>query len=232
MIILISILYLVTVQSYASQFYCFNGENLDEVKAYLNPILKKGDTVDFLRSRNCLDLSIGANRAVLFDKWLKRKYHYVKNLPSTSAGHKVSRHGVTPEHCRLELIKKERIASKSIRGNVGKKINARQRTGLQERVSRSEFLVMTGKQVTQRMNDEEVYMTCSQRGSAYQLDISLSGDKGGISTSVTIMSGQEVNIGELVQKMKSNNSELSTRTGVTLDKSSSQGKATYFIKVK
>jgi hypothetical protein len=231
LIFLLSLLFL-TQNSYSQnvvRLYCFEGENLSQVSSYLKPILKSTDSINEIRSANCLEVQLSNVRIPLFDSWLSRRYKYRNDFSNLSG---TVQKPVSSKNCRLELNKKTKSSSQLNSGNIGSKNNININSSGSSRTSRSRFLMMSGEPFSLRINDFNTYITCHKKSSGnYQIRISLSENKGALSTSVSLVSGQEVNVGSIVENLDSKSKNMNIQKGLGFQKSKIKSKSDFTLKI-
>lgn len=210
------------------RLYCFQGENLKEVSAYLGPILKKNDIISRLETSNCLKVTLSAVRIPLFDSWIARKYKFKNKISSHSFG----ANSINASECRLELINKSLKTSATNKVNFGKKTNFTLEKENVTNLSRSRFLVTEGKPFSLQVNNQKTFITCYKSGLGnYKIKISLRSDHKTLTTSLVLVKGQESNMSTIVKNLNQKNRKIDLNRGVELKDTKLKQNGQYFLKI-
>ena len=213
--------------------YCFVATtSLQSVQSHLQTVLSPRDEVLINSSSHCLNVVMKNElKEELYRKWISRKYQII-----SSSGY--SNTGIAPrvseqQHCRLEM---ERVTTADIKtqgGRLSQNSKAYERNFRHSGSQKSSILLSIGRPGSLRVDDDYLNVICkSQNSSRVFLDISLTGIKSSVSTSVTLERGESLNLASVVEGLNDRFKELSLKNGVSIEKTKGQKQFQYYLRVK
>ncbi len=211
---------------------CFEDKTqLNPAKSFLEDILLQNEFVDIRRRIGCLEVSIREYRKELTLSYMRRKFRF--RLGSSIGGRvrleqKANLNG-QPKMCRMSLEEVFKSNSNQQQVKVGKssKLSAKGHTS--EGYVTSELLLSSGIAGTIRVNKDVINITCTVKSST-NYDVSFSLGRKLIST-VQLIKGQKLNVGDLVSQSKGQGQEVSTK-GIEKNTSGVLKKTSYFLSIK
>jgi len=195
------------------------------VKSHVSSILAPKDKVYFRRAKNCLEIKLNPKRQELTRTWIGKKYQVIgPDIGSASLA--------MGRECRLKVERTLRASSNTTKLKIG------QRSGVNRIDSNSmgkrstSLLLSSGRQGRIRYNDEIVFLKCIKGGGDnYQVEISVDAPQGGLSSSVSLVKGQKINIGEIINQNRARSSRLSLSSGAAVSSKEALGKFNYFLMI-
>lgn len=175
--------------------FCFSDNIvLDQVVAYLRPILLPDDQPRLLRPVNCFELSLSDPRKNLVETFLRKKYP-IDRLYQGQGGQasgEMTDYSTTDvfQQCRLDITETS-IGLPQGSGPGKKEVNHR--------------MLLLGEKMPGHLtvDNQEIKISCTSSGEQYKtLTISMNGPEGEISTSLREALGKTVDLGQIVRNLR------------------------------
>lgn len=233
------IFYVLKLEANTLTGFCFpSNVSLNSVKSHVNVILAPQDKVFTRESMNCIELSISQNRIPLFRNWLKKRFQISDEYSVHQNGDQqiqtVSSQNIPSKHCKMEMVRT--LNSNLNTTNLGLKkkgtLSNTQTSATGE--TKSNLMLLSGKKGSVRVNDNSVDITCHYKSAhRYLLDISVNGLDSSLITSVEIVAGQKLNLGDIVKDINRKSRKInSDGLGIEVEKSKGSTTYSYFITIK
>jgi hypothetical protein len=174
-----------------------------------------------------------SNKEELYRKWISRKYQILNSSISNTRLDREDYSGTVNEHCRLELEATTHV----IRKDTNASISARSKLGQTDyntnQVRKTSLLLGVGVPGSIRLDDEVVMATCKSKNETKAfIDFSLMGVHSSLSTSVTLIKGQSIDLGSVVEDLKRENRKISLSKGIQLNKRDGNKSKTFKLRIK
>ncbi len=213
--------------------YCFlSSTALRTVNTHLQTVLSPQDEVIENHSSHCLNVVMKNDlKEELYRKWISKKFSIISSDHYGST--EVSTRPSELEHCRLEIEKITTIDKNTKSGQLSSTPSALDKKFKHAGVQKSSLLLSVGRPGSLRVDDDYLNVICKSKNSSRMfLDISLSGEKSSISTSVTLERGESLNLASLVEDLNDKHREISLKKGVVLERTKGQKQFEYFLRIK
>lgn len=214
--------------------FCFPPKvSLQKARFHLSSFVHPEDEVFTRPAKNCLEVKTNEKRASLYETLLRKKlpvdqvYSNTEsnqgsfNLPNTAA-----------ENCRISIKEKTVGNSKRDDFSLGRKSGVSRREEKFESTNESQLLIDSGSSGHINVDNLRVKLTCVKASGRFLMKVQLEHGRGGVSTSLTVTPGQEVNIGEVVRNLKNKNNSLSLNKGIENSRTKGQSRSTYTMTVQ
>lgn len=212
--------------------YCFSrGTSLSSAQAYLDSVKAPRDRTYLRESVSCLEVKGSPARFDLYYKFLSKKFRVLRTYKDQDTGSARSS-DLSTGMCRIfvtKIGKKDSKTDKVLIGNRGK-VKREEFSGNSKSVSN--LILSYGKRGSLSVNSQRIGVTCKKSGSGYQLSFDLESANSAISSNAFISSGQDLNIGGIVNDLNNKRRALSLEKGVEYEKQKGSEKFDYFLKIK
>lgn len=219
--------------------FCFDRSvSLQEVKKQIAVLLKKDETVDFRNSLHCLEMNLSPARKDLFERVISKKFHISRIYQENSSGLQNSNQLTGPTiNCHFELVT---VSSGNTQGRrAGVEINnkfkvlAHDSSSQEDSKSSQNLLVGVGRSSTLSIDDQNLSLTCdSLSAQGANVTLSFTSASGGLSNSIFIMKGGNVEIGSIVDSQKHTAHSIGTVPRQEINHSKSNRHKKYFLYLK
>lgn len=220
-----------SLQAQQLQSFCLNQNvSLTEARSYVRDILMPQDKVGLRESMHCLEIVLDDARTELVEKYLKRRYGYV-----ASSGVTANRSNDIPVargECQMELKEISSLARDKTTIAVGAANVLRQSSKNNEQVTNSSLRLGQGLWGKLQIDDQYIEIRCQQRGLVWQVDVRFMSNNSQLMTSLSMATGQEVDLGQTVQDLKKNNQSASTSSGVRVHKVEGKKTKRYLLTIR
>lgn len=229
----IKLLFFISLIQAETVNFCFDREiPLEKARNELLSISTQNDQIDLRRGPHCLEVTVSESRIELFDKYLRRAFPGKVSKRNIFSGFDEPVPMMENSHCNVLVEQKGLGSSQANQVGVGSK-NKLSQTNINETSSSKMRLVLSkGRTGRLKVNDRDVEISCSPRGSQFQLDVSVAQANGSVSTSVTVSAGQQLDLGDIVEQFERNGRLLDINQGAQFNKEKGQSKSQYFITVQ
>jgi hypothetical protein len=210
--------------------FCFKNDQetnqfTREIKTFLLPqdrLQKKG-------SERCVELVIDAARSELIDKFVYANFQVDQTYGGSQS---VGQNKFDHRQCRMTIDMIENQSSKQLALDVDhKKFKANAINQQKEFTSQQMLILSHEKQGSIQVNNQKTMILCRVLPNGYEIEISLEGESGGISTALFIKGDQKINLGSIVKDLNLQSKKMGT-TGLALDKQTGTGLTEYFLSIK
>jgi len=193
------------------QFCFYDTPTTIQAANYLNDFLIKDESLIPRRDMNCLDVLVKPARANLFEKLLASKFS-MKKMPLQG------NESISDKRCDL-VVEKETFSQMKT-GEIGVRVKSfklKDRNQIQQEKSKSFLVLMHGKTASLHVNEEEILVKCFMiRADRYQLEFYLKGQDNSLSSTVSLVKGQRLEVGGLVKTLNSKDQNIDLpNTGIT-----------------
>jgi len=213
--------------------FCFDREiSLEKAKGELSTIATQNDQIDMRRGPHCLEVTVSESRIELFDKYLRRVFPGKVSKRNIFSGFDEPAPMIPDSHCNIEIEQKGIGTSQGNQYGVGSKNIVRQTNTNETSSSKMRMVLTKGRTGRLRVNDRDVEISCFPRGRQFQVDVSIAQSKGSVATSLTVSSGQQIDLGDIVEQFERNGRLLDINQGVQVNKEKGQSKSQYFLTVQ
>lgn len=135
--------------------------------------------------------------------------------------------------CNIAVIKKIDEKYKKTNFKIGKDSRFKEYSSTNIGQSTSTLLLGSGKTGSISINNQKIDIKCTHiSNSNYDLEISINGDAGGVSTSISLSRNQQTNIGEIVQDLNDKSKEKDITSGYSKSKSKRKNYYQYFVTIR
>ncbi len=215
--------------------YCFSSRtSLSSVRAHLNTVLSPQDEVVENSSSHCLNIVIKNDlKEELYRKWISRKYPIISSDSSATMKSSSINSRTVQEHCRLEVERLTNVDKKTTGVDISKRSGAYERSFKHSGSQRSSLLLGVGRPGSLRVDNDYINVICKSRNaSRVFLDISLTGEKSSVSTSVTLNRGQSLDLASIVEDLNNRFRNISLKKGVRVEKIEGKKSYQYYLRIK
>ena len=175
----------------------------------------------------------GQHKEELYRKWIARKFKISTTSLNSTLSDDPSLRPQRREHCRLEVQRKSKTDSRTFEGSLSKQSKLNERSYKHSGSQVSSLLIAIGKPGSLRVNEDYLNVICkSQNSSRMFLDISLSGVKSSVSTSITLEKGQTINLASIVEDLNDKYQSFSLEKGISIMNRKGKSHYDYFLKIK
>lgn len=210
--------------------YCFNSMAArDQAARSLKSITVSSDQLWKQDLSPCLKVEHKSHRKQLFDQYLRSRFQ----LESTySAGKRGSGQDYVARNVTIivEGIANEQGSTETWR--AGKKSDVSRVETKAKGNSNTKLVLGLGLPGRIRMDDQEVYATVRSRGISYEIEFSMDRESTGISTTVSVKTGEKINLGDIVETIDRKNRELNIAKGITYSKEKKKTERTFFLSIQ
>ena len=209
---------------------CFDeAVNLQSVKAYVMPILLANETIILKQEIPCMNVEIPKERVELLQKYIGMRYTIIRSSTSYSSNERLFN-----KNCKVIIIKTRALKDENNNIAIGQKSRFKNTTLNGAGITTSELLLTEGLRGSIELDGERAEIVCRSHGSInYQIELFVKNVQGSsISTSVSISSGEKLEIGSIIRDLRNQGRDLSISNGV--DYSTQKGKSSdrYELMVK
>lgn len=209
--------------------FCFNKKvSLAQVKSYLSPILMSKDKVYVRESGNCLEIPLSENRKNLFETYLGKRYDTTRVYRTDGLIEKNQAISDMPQ-CRLQVEKITKSNLLEDEFSVGSKNRFKRTESKGHQKTTSSLLLTSGVKGSLAVNDQSIEISCHVYNERYRIEVALTSDAGGISTSVNTRKGGRLNLGQLVEELKNRSKNLDINKGLSYGKKKGKSVSDYFL---
>ncbi len=175
---------------------------------------------------NCLQVTVGQNREELIRKWISRRFVILKMSSSRTASR--------GSECRLKVERVLNSNSKTTKMRLGAKGQFNQVSNQTVGKKTSSLLLSSGRRGSIRYNDEFIGIKCVRGGrNNYEVELFVDNNSGGISTALSLVKGQKIDIGQIIDEKKASSDSVGLNRGVKVGLSRDERKQrfTYFLMI-
>jgi len=215
--------------------YCFNRSvSLNAVHDHLKVVLSPHDEVIENSSSHCLNVVMkGQHKDELYRKWIAKKFKISTTSLNSTLSDDPALRPQHREHCRLEVQRKSKTDRQTVEASLSKRSKLNERTYKHSGSQVSSLLLGIGKPGSLRVDSDYLNVICkSQNSSRVFLDISLSGVKSSVSTSITLEKGQTINLASIVEDLNDKYERVSLKKGISVMNRKGKKTYDYFLKIK
>lgn len=210
--------------------YCFDfSVSLSEAEKKLEEIKHPNDRLTKKRSMNCLEIEGSQKRANLYEAFLEKRFKLERTYKNE---YDLKEEVSSTSPCNIHLKRTSNQQLKKNTFSLGKKNTLKQNQLKNQKTSVSQLLIDSGRTGTIRVDNYRVRVKCQNLGRRFKLDIELEHSSGGVGTSLTVTSGQEVNLGSIVDELNDKQKILDVKNGLSQTKTSKKVQSHYSISVK
>lgn len=214
--------------------FCFkSGTNLKSVEVYLSPILKESDKVHFRSSMNCIEIKLSLARHGLFEKYLRQRFKLIQSYSGDGLTATIPE--FSNKKCKIEVLKKGKGKQNRDSFSFSRKGNIRSEQSRDSQVVRSYLLLNEGRSGSIEVDGESVDLTCFSRGGdRFEITLTIKSKRShnSLSSSITVVVGERVNIGSIVEDLKDRDRTIGLQEGLKYSRKKKQLNYLYFLTVK
>lgn len=200
-------------------------------KSDLSSILLADEIVDVRRTVGCLEVSIRPYRKDLVEAYMRRRYHFRLAKITQNGQIKLEHSSVVLSEsrmCRLKLEEVFKGAEKAVNVKVGRDTRANSKNKVSQGSIGCEIVLTSGMPGTLQVDGESLVVTCIVKTKThYAVSFNLQNK---IISSVSLIFGQRLNVGDIVKNSKNKDHGLSAGS-LYNSKNSEQQKKSYFLSI-
>ena len=229
LILIFQILFFPKPQAATIMGFCFEENvSLNNVENSLSAITHVDDQIFKRSANNCIEVKGNASRANLYELYLNKKYNVMRTYGTGSVNSGIS----SAPACNLNIKKSSRKNSVTESLALGKKNNLIKKQSKKNSITNSQLLVDSGRTGTISVDQFRIRIKCINLIRSYKLEIDLEHNTGGVSTSITIRPGQELDLGSIVDDLNNQGQTISLKEGFKKSKTTSKVQSNYTITIK
>jgi hypothetical protein len=194
----------------SESFLCVEkGQSAQSAFVYLSDFLLPKDRAYANVETNCIEISGDESRRDFLNDILAKRFKLISFVSSASS--------VNAEHCQMKITQISKTKGTGTSGKFGTNTGATAFESNGETTSVSSLTGLSGEPVQFSAYGEAVNITCKvmARG-RYEIKISLSSVSAAASlgTTVNVIKGEMINLGELVKEAKNNSRNIDINKGI------------------
>jgi hypothetical protein len=202
------------------------GMSLAAAKNYLQEVAAPNDKIHERSSKNCLEIMASASRLEVFERYLAKRYRIISRYHEGVVEDEIPTG--PPCHLSVEKIGKGNAQRDTTAIKKGGRLSRTEETF--ETKTSSRLMLSPGRRGRIGVNGTQVELLCSVRGgSRYEIDVYITTPKGEISTNIQTVSGNRVNLGQLVEELNRRSRTIGVPDGVELKKETGHEVSDYFL---
>jgi hypothetical protein len=197
--------------------FCFRPSvSLDRVVFGLKDFLVAKDRVHKRPSQNCIDVETTKIREDLINKVVRSKFSVVQSFSSGRGNN------VVKENCKIDVVSTGRSNTNTFSVNAGRKTNVQKSETQAQGKSTSKLLLGAGRSGRISIDGEVVSIKCLPLGGdRFEIEVFIQSKfkNSQISTSVSVVRNQPLDLGQLVEELNQKDRNLSINSGIQYKKS-------------
>jgi hypothetical protein len=227
--IFLSLFLLLSLEASAMSGFCFREDvTLLQVERSLGAILHPSDQVVKNASTHCIEIQGSNKRTNLYEIFLNKQFRVERSYGTEQKD--LIESGVPP--CNINVRRTGSNTNTINSFSIGRKNNLRKNESSSQRITNSQLLIDSGRSGSIQVDQYRIKVTCINLIRRFKLDIELEHMNGGVNTSVTVVPGQELDLGSIVDDINNKNKSLSLSKGIKKSHTLGKVQSKYSITVK
>tara|TARA_R110000868_G_scaffold86182_2_gene241715 strand:+ start:2880 stop:3458 length:579 start_codon:yes stop_codon:yes gene_type:complete len=191
-----------------------------DIRSALLKLLGPDDQIGLDLKGHCLVINADSNKEPLISAFLQKKVGIFKKSFAPRS------------ECDITVTEIEVINSDTNNIRIGNKSRVRAGEEQSQNTTKSNMKVLENKWAMIEMNDSRVDIKCQKRGDFFELDVRVGSEGSFLSNSVQVSAGQEIDLGSIVKEINEKNKELSTTTGIQVNKKIGTKQNTFKLSIR